>query len=221
MTCANYSSNPFPMFPPYQSVFGGACAYPVQGPVFSTPNGPWSMYGGGYYPGWYNSCYPGGCPGGMNMRASMGGPQYKAPQKMFGPQRFVAPMSPAAPPVDVGDVYEAVVVNGEAPQTPYAGGRGLLLDVRTPAEYAQGSVPGAINLPVAELANYRNAIIEATGGDPDYPILIYCKLGVRAQCAQDELRSMGFRNVQNVGGMQAGPLAPAMRAVAQPGRGMP
>jgi rhodanese-related sulfurtransferase len=73
----------------------------------------------------------------------------------------------------------------------------LVLDVRTPEEFASGHVPGAKNIPfdevgahVAELKPYR-------------AIYVYCAMGPRVQAACQTLESTGFDNLYGVvgGGM--------------------
>ena len=58
----------------------------------------------------------------------------------------------------------------------------LVLDVRTPAEYAQGHLDDAVNIPVDEL--------EARLGEipADRPVLIHCRTGIRAERAYKLLR---------------------------------
>jgi NADPH-dependent 2,4-dienoyl-CoA reductase/sulfur reductase-like enzyme/rhodanese-related sulfurtransferase len=70
----------------------------------------------------------------------------------------------------------------------------LLLDVRTAAEFARGSLPGAINIPVDEL---RARLAEL---DRRQPIVIYCQIGLRGYIAQRILRQNGFENVRNLKG---------------------
>jgi phage shock protein E len=72
----------------------------------------------------------------------------------------------------------------------------VVLDVRTPAEYADGHIPGAINIPhdeitrrVAELANAR-----------DNDIVVYCKAGPRAAEAIGVLEKQGFKRVYHLAG---------------------
>ncbi len=69
-----------------------------------------------------------------------------------------------------------------------------LVDVRSPAEYASGSIKGAINVP------YNNIQNQAQQLDPNKPVLLYCVSGMRAQMAQQTLSSLGFSNAFNIGG---------------------
>lgn len=70
----------------------------------------------------------------------------------------------------------------------------LLLDVREPGEYAQGHIPGAVNLPQAELATRLEEI------PLDETLYIACQGGFRSlRCAQF-LRQAGAAHVVNVKG---------------------
>jgi NADPH-dependent 2,4-dienoyl-CoA reductase/sulfur reductase-like enzyme/rhodanese-related sulfurtransferase len=70
----------------------------------------------------------------------------------------------------------------------------LLIDVRTTLEYADGNIPGSINIPVDELRNRLDEI------DKDRNIIIYCQIGLRGYLAQRILLQNGFKNVQNISG---------------------
>lgn len=63
----------------------------------------------------------------------------------------------------------------------------LLLDVRTPEEFAAGHVAGAVNIPHDQLAA-RLSEVEAA----DRPwVLVYCRSGKRAASAEDVLANAG------------------------------
>ena len=72
----------------------------------------------------------------------------------------------------------------------------LVLDVRTPEEYAAGHVPGAVNIPNGELAS-RVAELE---GARESDIVVYCKVGVRAAEAIDVLGKAGFKRLFHLKG---------------------
>jgi len=84
----------------------------------------------------------------------------------------------------------------EARQLVAAGAR--LLDVRAPAEYAGGHLPGAINVPVQEL-DRRLAEV----GPRDGELVLYCRSGKRSARAAEILRAHGFTRVHNLGPMTA------------------
>ncbi len=76
---------------------------------------------------------------------------------------------------------------------------GLVIDVREPAEFAGGHVPGAINIPRG-LIEFR---IWSHVGYPDkldknQKIVIYCGTGARAALAAKSLRDLHFNNVTAV-----------------------
>ena len=62
----------------------------------------------------------------------------------------------------------------------------LLLDVRTPDEYAQGHVPGARNLPVHELPARLGELMQ------DQHVVVYCRSGARSASARAILTHAGF-----------------------------
>ncbi|MGQ0507613.1 MAG: rhodanese-like domain-containing protein [Myxococcaceae bacterium] len=70
---------------------------------------------------------------------------------------------------------------------------GVLLDVRSPAEYAAGHAEGARNIPVQELEQRVKEV-----GDPKTGVVVYCKAGMRAASAEQILRKHGFANVLNI-----------------------
>lgn len=69
-----------------------------------------------------------------------------------------------------------------------------LLDVRTAAEFAKGSLPGAINIPVEELRQRLDEL------DPENKIVTFCQIGLRGYIAQRILQQSGFKTVQNLKG---------------------
>ncbi len=72
----------------------------------------------------------------------------------------------------------------------------VLLDVRTPAEYAEGHLPGAINIPHTELAS-RVAELSASR---DRDIVVYCRSGNRTRQALGVLQEAGFSRLFHLDG---------------------
>jgi phage shock protein E len=72
----------------------------------------------------------------------------------------------------------------------------VVLDVRTPAEYADGHVPGAINIPHTELA----ARIAELAAAREKDIVVYCRTGVRAEEALGVLGKSGFKRLYHLQG---------------------
>ena len=75
-----------------------------------------------------------------------------------------------------------------------------LLDVRTPAEYAEGRIPGALNIDWK--ADGFVAAAQATL-DPNRPVLVYCRSGRRSAEAAEALTKVGFRVSNLLGGILA------------------
>lgn len=75
----------------------------------------------------------------------------------------------------------------------------LLLDVRTEEEYAEGHIPGSVNLPVGEQRRREDLLPD----DPDAPIYVYCLSGARSAQMVMDLQRMGFTRVYNIGGIQS------------------
>ena len=73
----------------------------------------------------------------------------------------------------------------------------IILDVRRPDEYAEGHIPGAINLPnedigVAEIPELPNK---------SQLILVYCRSGRRSKEAAEKLVKLGYTNIVEFGGI--------------------
>ena len=73
-------------------------------------------------------------------------------------------------------------------------GRAVVVDVREPAEYDRGHVPGAVNIPQAELAARLGELPR------DKRVLVICQGGARSFRAAQFLRQVGFEQVVNVRG---------------------
>jgi len=73
----------------------------------------------------------------------------------------------------------------------------LLLDVRTREEFANGHLPGAVNVPVGELAARTRELVS-----PKRPIVVYCRSGARSASAASQLGHLGVE-VHDLGPMSA------------------
>lgn len=72
-----------------------------------------------------------------------------------------------------------------------------LVDVRTPDEYALGTIPGAINIP---LDNLRERLADIPKNRPVY---LFCGVGLRGYLASNILKSKGYPDVRNlIGGLK-------------------
>ena len=68
------------------------------------------------------------------------------------------------------------------------------VDVRTPQEFAEGHVPGAINLPVEAVAQWADTLPK------DKPVYLYCRSGNRSRQAAEYLKRKGYTNLYNLEG---------------------
>jgi len=74
-----------------------------------------------------------------------------------------------------------------------------IIDVRTPAEYAQGHLQGAVDIDV-QAADFSSKI---AGLPHDGTYLLYCRSGSRASQAKTIMDQAGFTSVTNLGSLQA------------------
>ncbi len=71
----------------------------------------------------------------------------------------------------------------------------VIVDVRTPAEFAQGHLEHALNYPVQELDQHVAKL------NKDDMIVLYCRSGARVERAIQFLQSQGFTKLHNAGGL--------------------
>ena len=69
-----------------------------------------------------------------------------------------------------------------------------IIDVRTKAEFGQGHIRGAVNIPLNNLSNHYAKMKK------DTPVITCCASGVRSAQAKNILLANGFTRVYNVGG---------------------
>jgi phage shock protein E len=72
----------------------------------------------------------------------------------------------------------------------------LILDVRTPTEFATGHVPGAVNIPHDQLASRLGEVESFRSA----PVVLYCERGGRAGKAASVLTGAGFSDVHHLTG---------------------
>jgi rhodanese-related sulfurtransferase len=76
----------------------------------------------------------------------------------------------------------------------------IILDVRTPAEFAEGAIKGAINIDV-NASNFKEKVSTL---DKEKSYLIYCRSGMRSVKACNIMSENGYRQLFNLlGGYQA------------------
>lgn len=76
-------------------------------------------------------------------------------------------------------------------------GKALVVDVRTPGEFASGHHPRAVNIPIDQV---ESRIAEF--GDKKKPVVVYCGSGVRSGRAKGILEAAGYTSVTNAGGFR-------------------
>jgi len=72
----------------------------------------------------------------------------------------------------------------------------VVLDVRTPEEYAAGHVPGAINIPHDQVESRLAELAAAR----DQDVVVYCRSGKRAALALEVLQKNGFTRLGHLEG---------------------
>lgn len=73
------------------------------------------------------------------------------------------------------------------------------IDVRTPAEYADGHLAGAHSIPFDGIEKG----VTRLRLDKDQVIYLYCAVGGRAEVARQRLQAIGYTRVINAGGLEA------------------
>ncbi len=126
-------------------------------------------------------------------------------------QAYAPPFSSAKDPVAIAAYTASNILSGAMPavgwrdaQAAADDGSMYLIDVRTPAEFARGSIPGAVNIPLDDL---RERLDEVPA---DRPVLIFCAIGLRGYLATRILLGRGYTNIRNLsGGLRTYALATA------------
>ena len=75
---------------------------------------------------------------------------------------------------------------------------GLLIDVRSLAEFKQSHIEGAGNIPFDQIEKR----VAELGDDKNRPIVVYCRSGNRSSIARKTLQKLGFTDVMDGGGIQ-------------------
>ena len=77
----------------------------------------------------------------------------------------------------------------------------IILDVRTPEEFADKHIPGAVNIPNETIGTEKIPELP----DKDQLILVYCRSGNRSKQASEKLAALGYTNVVEFGGINSWP----------------
>lgn len=74
----------------------------------------------------------------------------------------------------------------------------IWIDVRSAAEFQQGHLPGAVNIPHTDITSR----IQQLTSDKNAQIQLYCRSGRRSGLAAAELKKLGYQHVVNAGAYQ-------------------
>ena len=74
----------------------------------------------------------------------------------------------------------------------------VLLDVRTPEEYAEGHIVGSKNIPLQSIEKTESVITEKST-----PLFVHCGSGARSAQATSILKRMGYTNIEDIGGIMS------------------
>lgn len=110
---------------------------------------------------------------------------------------YAPPFSSAKDPIAIAGYVASNIISGAMPAITWRELQAekeqtLLIDTRTPEEFAFGTIPGAINIPVDNLRNRLNEI------PTDRPIVLFCAVGLRGYLALRILTGHGYKNVRNL-----------------------
>lgn len=115
-------------------------------------------------------------------------------------QAYAPPFSSAKDPVAIAGYVACNTLDGVMPVVTWrelaAADRSevCLVDVRTPEEYALGTIDGAVNIPLDDLRGRLGEI------DRDSNVIVFCAVGLRGYLAQRILLGRGYRRVRNLAG---------------------
>lgn len=101
-----------------------------------------------------------------------------------------APQAPASAAAPNTITATELVDRLEDPDAP------VILDVRSPKEFEEGHIPGAINLPYDQIGDRLGSLEQYRQGE----VVVYCRTGRRAGIAESALSDAGFENVRDLEG---------------------
>jgi phage shock protein E len=76
----------------------------------------------------------------------------------------------------------------------------VVIDVRTPEEFAAGHLPNATNIAVQDFGSHLDDVDKLVASDHSRAIVVYCAAGSRAAKAKAQLEAAGYSHVVNGGG---------------------
>ena len=77
----------------------------------------------------------------------------------------------------------------------------VVVDVRTPGEFAEAHLDQAVNIPVQEVQSRLGEVQQLTKNDKSKPIVVHCASGKRSAEAKAQLEAAGYTQVVNGGGL--------------------
>ena len=95
------------------------------------------------------------------------------------------------------DVPGAYTVQAEEAVEMIDAGERTIIDVRSPAEYAEARIVGAVNIDVNG-ADFDDRIAAL---DPEEPYLVYCRSGNRSEQAASKMEDAGIKDIADGGGL--------------------
>ncbi len=118
-------------------------------------------------------------------------------------QAYAPPFSSAKDPVAVAGYVAGNILNGKMHPLYWRElqvadlSKITLVDVRTPDEFALGSLKGAVNIPLDDMRERMQEIPQ------DKPVYLYCGVGLRGYLASNILLMNGYKEVKNlIGGLK-------------------
>jgi NADPH-dependent 2,4-dienoyl-CoA reductase/sulfur reductase-like enzyme/rhodanese-related sulfurtransferase len=137
-----------------------------------------------------------GARGGQILNTSGGHQSMQRHQRALGFAKLELPLLPvAAKGLEKAEAVAPTEAPAPVAKAPVSEGP-LVVDVRTPGEFAGGAYPGALNIPLDEVPNRL-----AEFGAKDREIVVYCASGARSGYAARILAQAGFAKVANGGGV--------------------
>lgn len=85
----------------------------------------------------------------------------------------------------------------EAKERIDSGDEVVIVDVRTPEEYGETHIGNAINIPLESIGREKPEQLP----DVEAEIMVYCRSGVRSKKAAQKLLEMGYKNIEDIGGI--------------------
>ena len=113
---------------------------------------------------------------------------------------YAPPFSSAKAPVNIAGYVASNIADGmhevfyvsDIPNLDPA--KDLLVDIRTRKEYNNGTIPGAMLLPLDEIRARHNELPR------DKNLYVFCRIGQRGYYGYRQLKQLGFKNVKNLSG---------------------